>query len=182
MESASESARLLKQEINQTTDSLNDLAKWKLITAAALAATALGLTTNGQHNYALLLLIPYACAYVDLHCYQHLIRIAVIARFLREHGRDKELRMYERQCDRLRTGQSGVFNLMTSAQILSSLVMSILAVGGALFFGRRDREWHPFWAACFGAVGLVLVWVLWKHYQRKDELVRTCEMRDHWPN
>src|SRR5271157_4932684 len=132
MESASESARLLKQEINQTTDSLNDLAKWKLITAAALAATALGLTTNGQHNYALLLLIPYACAYVDLNCYQHLIRIAVIARFLREHDGDESLQHYERQCEALRTNDSGVFDLTIYGQLWSSVAMSIVAPVWAL--------------------------------------------------
>src|SRR5271165_1722692 len=103
--------QLLKQEINQSTDTLHDLAKWKLIVVSALAAAALGLTPSGHGHYSLVLLIPYACAYVDLNCYQHLIRIAVIARFLREHrgsGGDGLLQLYECQCEELRR-KYGVF-------------------------------------------------------------------------
>ena len=59
-----ETTVLLKEEINQTLESLHDFAKWKLIVTAALAATALRLTGDGTRLQPswLLLLVPYACA------------------------------------------------------------------------------------------------------------------------
>ena len=78
---------LLKKEINQTIKSLHDFAKWKLIVTSAIAAAALGLApgTAGAPLYWLFLFTPFACAYIDLNCYQYLIRITVISRYLREN-------------------------------------------------------------------------------------------------
>jgi hypothetical protein len=187
--------QLLKQEINQSTDSLHDFAKWKLIVTSALAAAALGLTTRGKPYYSLVLLIPYACAYVDLNSYQHLIRIAVLARFLREQGGDKYLRNYERQCEELRTSGTGVFNLMIYGQLLSSLAMSIVAPFWALVSFAGRQSWRAEWESlptCFRytLVGLwIVIWLLgvclvlglWVHYRSKDKATRTKPLKDEAP-
>jgi hypothetical protein len=122
-----QTSQLLKKEINQTVESLHDFAKWKLIVTAAIAAAALGLMGQGnQPVYWLLLFIPYACAYVDLNCYQYQIRITVISRFLRQLCEDKALGDYERLCEELRI-RDNVFDLGKYAQVGASLFISIIA-------------------------------------------------------
>jgi hypothetical protein len=171
-------AHLLKEEINQSTDALHDFAKWKLIVVSALAAAALGLTPTGPYP-SLLVLIPYACAYVDLNSYQHLIRITVIAQFLRKHDGDKDLQLYELQCDHLRAKRYGVFDLMIYAQIWSSVAMSILAIGGAIFLFAHKGEWvRCLFSLYIGEFGLVLVMGLWAYYKRKDKVARTEPLPD----
>jgi hypothetical protein len=55
-----ETSHLLKEEINQTLDSLHDFAKWKLIVTSALAGAGFGLTSGATSapHYSLLLFIP----------------------------------------------------------------------------------------------------------------------------
>jgi len=178
--------QLLKQEINQSTDTLHDLAKWKLIVVSALAAAALGLTPSGHGHYSLVLLIPYACAYVDLNCYQHLIRIAVIARFLREHDGDESLQHYERQCEALRTNDSGVFDLTIYGQLWSSVAMSIVAPVWALVSFVFASPQKSLGALCdipkvllavfavLWAFGVALVCAVFIHYQEKNSLADEC--------
>src|SRR5438034_6870926 len=100
-----DSLNLLKQEINQTLESEHDFAKWKLIVAAALGGVALGLDKSGSAHIWLLLLIPFACAYIDLHLSQYQARILVLAQFIRHyqasgHGEDVDntLSDYEKYC------------------------------------------------------------------------------------
>ena len=182
--------QLLKQEINQSTDTLHDLAKWKLIVVSALAAAALGLTPSGHSHYSLVLLIPYACAYVDLNCYQHLVRIAVISRFLREQDGDKSLQFYERQCEALRTNDSGVFNLTIYGQLWSSVAMSIVAPIWALFTFAFVSHKSLFETlhniptmflvafAFLWIFGFALVLVLYGDYRAKERLADTQKLPD----
>jgi uncharacterized membrane protein YqjE len=170
--------QLLKQEINQTLDSLHDFAKWKLIMTAALAAAALGLTAGGRPIYMLMLAIPYACAYVDLNCYQYLIRITVIARCLRELSTDEVLRLYECQCEELRKKYE-VFDLGLYAQVGVSLAISTIAPIWALVFIAHDKSRLDFFASIgVWMLGLYLVYALWRHYRRKNKAAETGELPD----
>ena len=164
-----ETTHLLKGEINQTLESLHDFAKWKLIVTSALAAAAFGLTsssTSGQ--YWFLLLIPYACAYIDLNCYQYLIRITVIARSLRGAAKtDEDLARYEELCDELR--RRGVFSLGEYAQVAVSLAISLVAPPFAVAqFQIKHQPIRMWLAVVFWALGVFSVLVLWKYYKRKN--------------
>ncbi|HYL11382.1 MAG TPA: hypothetical protein VEU31_11650 [Candidatus Acidoferrales bacterium] len=170
-----ETTHLLKQEINQTLDSLHDFAKWKLIVTSALAGAALGLNkdTSRVPPYWLLLFIPYVCAYVDLNCYQYLIRITAIARWLREHGEeDKHLKSYERLCEQLRV-KYGIFNLGQYAGVGASLTISILAPAIAVhqFAGEKRYVGVSFWA-----FGIALIIALWLYFRSKNKDASTGEI------
>jgi hypothetical protein len=110
-----------------------------LIVTSVIAGAALGLTPGSTARSWLVLFIPYACAYVDLNCYQYLIRITVIARCLRQHGSEDLLHRYEELCQKLRD-KHGVFKLGQYAQVGASLGMSIVApLVAALRFAEQNH-------------------------------------------
>jgi hypothetical protein len=165
----SESTRLLKEEINKTNDVENDLAKWKLVVAAALGAAAIGLGQNHQSDTDprwLLLVIPFVCAYIDLYGYQNSLRVLVIAQFLRGAGADPTLQKYEEKCDRLRQTKSKVskvFALAGEAGIASSIGLSVIAP--ALYVVTRSEGkglglWKALSSVVNGAnIGILLLWL-----------------------
>ena len=166
-----ETTVLLKQEINQTLESLHDFAKWKLIVTAALAATALRLTGDGtklQPSW-LLLLVPYACAYIDLNCYQYLIRITVISRGLRERGEDPLLKHYEDLCEKLRKTY-GVFNLGKDAQVGVSLVSSISPLLAVYEFYKLRSGLALGVSIVVWIAGILLILGLWRYFNRLDKM------------
>jgi hypothetical protein len=171
-----ESLNLLKQEINETIEAERDFSKWKLIVTAAIGAAALGLGTGSHPLYWLLLLIPFACAYIDLHLCQLQLRILVLAQFIREYPAsgtppDTTLQDYEKRCGDLRSGMPRVFNLGQSASRIASLGLSLVAPAIIL-----APSWHAaaklscrFWLG-FGiiwAIGVVLIWLLWSSQKRR---------------
>jgi hypothetical protein len=159
-----ETSHLLKQEINQTLESLHDFAKWKLIVSAFLASAALGLP-SGKGKVWVLLLIPYASAYIDLNCYQYLIRITVLARGLREFSDDELLRSYEGLCEQLRE-KYGVFNLGRHAQIAVSLGISA-APAFAVFEYLQNRMALIICIVVWG-IGIGLIVKLWLYFLSKN--------------
>jgi hypothetical protein len=166
-----ETTHLLKGEINQTLESLHDFAKWKLIVTSALAAAAFGLTSSGTNSqYWFLLLIPYACAYIDLNCYQYLIRITVIARALRQAAKtDEDLARYEELCDDLR--RRGVFSLGEYAQVAVSLAISLVAPPFAVAQFQIKCQPIRMWLALISWVlGIFLAVFLWRYYKRKNDV------------
>jgi len=173
-----ETSHLLKGEINQTLDSLHDFAKWKLIVTSALAAAGFGLSANqDKPHYWLLLFIPFACAYVDLNCYQYLIRITVLARALREHSEDALLRTYERECEELRE-RYGIFGLGKNAGVGASLAVSIVAPGFAVAAFSATKNVSFYVALSVWAVGIVLIVALWRFFLRKNEAADKGEIPD----
>jgi hypothetical protein len=168
-----ETSHLLKGEINQTLESLHDFAKWKLIVTSVLAGAGFGLTSsaNSTPHYELLLFIPYACAYVDMNCYQYLIRITVLARALREHGEDKLLDAYERECSELRR-KYGIFDLGKSAGVGASLAVSIVAPFFAVW-AFRASEIKFYLSLVAWILGVALVYGLWRFFKRKDHWADT---------
>lgn len=158
-----ETGHLIKQETNFSLESLHDFAKWKLIVASGLAAAGLGL--NGPQGKAwLLLLIPYACAYIDLYSYQDLIRIIVVSQFFKNHSDDAILRAWEEHTQKLHK-QYGVWRLGYHAQIGGSLVLSLAPVITCIeFFVTKHWGWLgvaiPMWIA-----GVCLSIGLWRYYE-----------------
>jgi hypothetical protein len=162
---------LLKREINQTIKSLHDFAKWKLIVTSAIAAAALGLAPgeSRQTLYWLFLFTPFACAYIDLNCYQYLIRITVISHYLRKNTtpEDQGLQLYERQVEVLRKNYN-IFDLGQYAQIGVSMFISIAPVFAVVQFVREQRRVAVVLSLVAWGVGVFLVWFLWRHYLRKN--------------
>jgi hypothetical protein len=123
------SLNLLKEEINQTHETNHDIAQKKLILAASWLAVSLGLTshqaTAGTQFPAhfLLLAVPLVCAYSDLFYYQNMLRILVIARFIREEPEDSTLKAYEKFVDRARASEKS-FLFEKVAHVGSSFILS----------------------------------------------------------
>lgn len=159
-----DSTELVKQETRFSLESLHDFAKWKLIVASGLAAAGLRLTSQ-QGTAWLLLLIPYACAYVDLYCYQDLIRIIVVSRFFQEHN-DATLRAYEEMCQRLHA-RYRVWDLGHHAQIGGSLVLSLAPIITCIELFRAREWWWLGVALVFWMGGVCLSVGLWRYYKRK---------------
>jgi hypothetical protein len=82
----------LAEEILQAQQSRSDLLKWKLVLTAALGAAGFGfgLGKDVTSSPLLLALIPFACVYVDLLCYNLSMRQLVIGAFFRKNGNDYE--------------------------------------------------------------------------------------------
>ena len=180
-----ESLNLLKQEINQTLESEHDFAKWKLIVVAALGGAALGLAKTDQPQVWLLLLIPFACAYIDLHLSQYQARILVLARFIRRYrpsphteDADTTLEDYEKYCHELRATKDHFFDLGLFANRAASLALSIavpIVAGVALWQGPPNKavgflHWpsakHSFGFVVW-AVGMVLILGIWSDHRKR---------------
>jgi hypothetical protein len=187
-----ESLNLLKQEINQTLDSEHDFAKWKLIVVAALGGAALGLAKTDQPQVWLLLLIPFACAYIDLHLSQYQARILVLAQFIRRYrpsphreDADTTLEDYEKYCHELRASKDHFFDLGLFANQAASLALSIavpVVAGLALWQGPPSKavgflHWpsmkHSFGFAAW-AVGMALILGVWCSHSKRLNKLKKC--------
>jgi len=172
----------LKDEINKTLETLHDITKWKLIIVSILSATALGLTegTGGKLRYDLLLLVPFVCSYSDLAFYQNLIRIYVIARFLREHTADETIRQYEQFSERVRE-TTGAFNLDQYAQLGSSLLFSIAIpmIAVVNLFDPNDSLYLRIGRSLVWGVGCLLIIVLYVNFRRKDMAIDSASVPVH---
>jgi len=174
-----ETLNLLKQEINQAIESEHDFAKWKLIVVAGLGGTALGLGKEGDPHYWLLLFIPFACAYVDLHLYQTQERILVLAQFIRDYRPvsadekgDTILQDYEANCAELRR-QHNIFDLGQHANFAASIGLS-LAAGLAVAAYPRSTEKTSIgvWVAgIIWGVGIVLILSLKLYHSYRLKLI-----------
>ncbi len=193
-----DSLNLLKQEINQTLDAEHDFAKWKLIVAAALGGTALGLDKSGSAHIWLLLLIPFSCAYIDLHLSQYQARILVLAQFIRRYKAsgqgedlDNTLPDYEKYCEQLRSTEGHFFDLGQFANQLASFALSIAAPvivflafwqspcpNGTLWTRtlcglKAFFLWIPslrhFWGTFLWLLGIFSIWKVWSSHNHRLE-------------
>jgi hypothetical protein len=173
-----ESLNLLKQEINQTIESEHDFAKWKLIVVAALGGAALGLNKTDLAQPWLILFIPFACAYIDLHLSQYQARMLVLAHFIRcyrfgsaAQDKDETLPRYEDYCNRLRKSKRHIFDLGQLASLIASLGLSISAPGLAFAVSWKTPQtfnFHPWeWGVWFA--GIVTICVVWIGNDRRQK-------------
>jgi len=131
------SYEVLKQEINQTHQTCHDIVKWKLILVSSISAVSFGLTAEKvpRDFHLLLLLLPLVCAYSDLLYYQNLLRIFVLATFLRSQTSSDPVIQYEKFVSETRKAR--IFNLELFSQVVSSLIFSLAAVA-ALYLEIRN--------------------------------------------
>jgi phosphorylase kinase alpha/beta subunit len=192
-----ESLNLLKEEINQTLESEHDFAKWKLIVAAGLGATALGLGQGSTRQTWLLLFIPFACAYIDLHISQYQARILVLAQFIRRYyptatgyGGDTALQDYEKYVHQLRASKGHFFDLGQFAHRLASFGLSLAGPVVVLLvlwqsppsnevrFGHKSvaaikafLDWVPtlkhYGTTAVWLVGIAAIWAVWHSHSRR---------------
>lgn len=158
---------LLKEEINQTHQTIYDIAKWKLILVSSISGLSLGLTVEKQTRdfHLLLLIVPLVCAYSDLVYYQNLLRIFVLATFLRTRKAASDVVVeYEQFVQKTR--RKKVFNFELSSQLLSSLVFSFGAILSVYLeiqhptFSSEGALWplHVISGAWAGGM-MLIVWV-----------------------
>jgi len=81
MNDYSSSIEKLTDEIIESQKIRSDFMKWKIIVVAALGAAGLGLHGNCPIAPLLLLIIPFACFYIDTLCYHISLRISGIGHF-----------------------------------------------------------------------------------------------------
>ena len=156
------SATILKEEINQTHGTIHNIAQWKIILVTSLAAVALGLTSSSDLSQGparfpallLLLAVPFVCAYSDLFYYQNLLRILIIAQFIRTKTEDDTLHRYETFVADARRG--GAFFLETFAHIISSAVLSLAP---ALCFASELRS--PLFKGPWEHFVFLAIWTIW---------------------
>ena len=164
----------LREEIITVSKTIYDITKWKLIIVSILSATALGLTegTGGKLRYDIFLLVPFVCAYSDLAFYQHLIRIHVIARFLREDSTETEphdfIRRYEKFCESVRR-KTGLFDLDRYAQFGSSVLFSLAApiIAVSTMLDPNDAWYFRLGRCAVWVIGIVLIVVLYANFRQK---------------
>lgn len=181
-EVAVESDSLLKTEINQTLGDLHDFSKWKIIVVSALAAAAMGLGVKAQNATDwLLVFAPYACAYIDLNCYQYLLRVLLIAKVLRESSSDVLLLEYENQCESCR--QKGFYGLGLFAQLGCSLAFStILPVLGYIRSVSATAEsWELISLLVAWVIGLCAVVLFYLDFKRRSGLLLASGHRGKAP-
>ena len=192
----------LREEIIESQKVRSELLKWKLLIVSALGAAGLGLSGQEASGhgavssaYLVLLLIPFACFYVDLLCRHMSLRIIVIGTFLRNSSSDEETE-YERFV--LKTKSMGpkklnVFDLEDWALGGSTTVLSLLVIlAGLILPGIRKPEDQTItiWGASVdmsqvvpwiffgvGLAGLILNWMARWHYKRRIDALGDLEKK-----
>jgi hypothetical protein len=83
----------LRDEIIESQKTQSQLAKWKLILVATIAATALGSVPNVSPTgrVGVLAILPIVCIYVDALCFHTGARIMTIARYFRTRAKGRLL-------------------------------------------------------------------------------------------
>jgi hypothetical protein len=128
---------VFRNEIIEAEKERTDLLKWKLIVVAGLGGIGFGFFSNATGNGAgnpqgnetshlALSIIPLACLYIDLICYNLQVRMIIIGLFIQNYrtsngGNDSEgYCMYEKFCDNNR----GAFKLEDWAMEYSTRFIS----------------------------------------------------------
>jgi len=134
---------VLKEEINQVSAEILELAKWKLLAVSATAIAGLGWGDFKPESEAGLLLmycVGFLCAYVDWLCYRRFTVVHTIAAYLRKYsGNDPEmieLKNYEIRMKEFRINRQ-FFVSERWALIISTLVFAAgLPVLGMIRYGK----------------------------------------------
>lgn len=179
----------LRSEIIEAENARVDLLKWKLIVVAGLAGIGFGFFNSatgtdagnaqgGEISHLALSVIPLACLYVDLLCYNLQVRMIVISLFTQNYrpsngSNDGEgYCMYEKFCDNIR----GAFKLEDWAMEYSTRLISGLVMLSTLLFIQQHnvslRTWsnagmYAFFILLSGFSGIILSIVIKKKYIKK---------------
>lgn len=192
----------LRDEIIESQKVRSELLKWKLLIVSALGAVGLGLSGEGASGegavsgaYLVLLLIPFACFYVDLLCRHLSLRIIVIGTFLRNSDCEDETdyERFVRRTTRMGPGKLNVFDLEDWVLGGSTTVLSLLVIlAGLILPGIRKPEeqnliiWGESidmsqvipWIFCgVGLAGFMLNWMARWQYNRRVNALSDLEKR-----
>ncbi|MBM4089635.1 MAG: hypothetical protein FJ276_09440 [Planctomycetes bacterium] len=134
---------VLKEEINQVSAEILELAKWKLVAVAATAIAGLGwgdFKPDSQAGLLLMYCVGFLCAYVDWLCYRRFTVVHTIAAYLRSYsGNDPEmieLKKYEIAMKDFRVNRQ-FFVSERWALFTSTIVFSLgLPVLGMIRYGK----------------------------------------------
>jgi hypothetical protein len=147
----------LRNEVVESQKARIDLLKWKVILAATLGATGLGIGDKGHvRDYLVLGLIPLACAYVDVVCAHNSLRIYVIARYLRGVPAD-EGAAYEKLCLQNRA----TFRLEDFALVWATLGATLAVIGYSTRLSFEPLELEHGELAILPFVGLAISLYAW---------------------
>jgi len=119
-----------------------------------------------------LLFAPYACAYVDLNCYQYLLRIFLIGKVLRKSNNDSLLLFYEEQCELF--CKKGIFSFGILAQLGSSIAFSIIIPAFAFvrFMQGNSEKWQILSALIAWGIGLIILIYFYISFIFKKKLLK----------
>ncbi|HEY0157006.1 MAG TPA: hypothetical protein VGF28_06895 [Thermoanaerobaculia bacterium] len=169
----------LRDEILESQRVQSQLAKWKLLAIAGVAATALGSIPGVPPltRLAVLALLPLACLYVDVLTLHATVRIMTIARYVRTRGnRDLFIGRRDRLSDalmfedyeRYAHEQRQQFRFHFALETFAMVAVTFLACGTVTLVGVSDEvrkmlgvpgvrsEFTPKVLIYSGAIGFVL--------------------------
>jgi hypothetical protein len=169
----------IRAEIAAAQKTRDQLMKWKLLIVAAVGAAALGFSEKAPRGAPLaLIVIPFACAYVDLLCRNLSLRSKSASRFLADESHREQSPTTRREVaywhEKKKRGQS----LESIALLGSSIILSLATgpVGIAAFSGSNKIEWYVnhwpnglFYAS--SAVGVASAVVVQFLYRRQKKLL-----------
>ena len=173
--------KILKEEINQHATSLLDLAKWKLVTVAAVAVAGLGwsdVKPDSETGLLLLYSVGFVCAYIDTLFYQRNTAIHVLASYLRSYqGKETiliELRSYEEYVNEYRKAKSLLFFSFRWPQFIYSMLFSI----GLPILGYLRYSPQPDARLALAAIAILTNVVLYAVYSvhRRELVTKTKEL------
>ncbi|MEA5414507.1 hypothetical protein [Synechococcus sp. BA-132 BA5] len=179
----------LRIEIIEAEKARIDLLKWKLIVVAGLAGIGFGFfsaatgtkdgnTQDNEISHLALSVIPLACLYVDLLCYNLQVRMIVISLFIQSYRSSDGSNdgagycMYEKFCDTIR----GAFKLEDWAMEYSTRFISGLIVLSTVLFIQQHHVSLRTWTSAgmyatfilfSGVLGMTLSRVIKRKYIKK---------------
>lgn len=174
----------LKTEIVEAEKARTHLLKWKLIVVAGLAGAGFGLFDSAtgaggnEISHLALCIIPFACLYIDLLCYNLQVRMLVISLFIQNYkpgngaSEIEAYCMYEKFCDSIRS----TFKLEDWAMEYSTRVISGLITLSSMLILLTHRNAPNSWtipgiSSLFiltsGLIGIALSMLIKKKFTKK---------------
>lgn len=132
-------------ELFESQKARNELMKWKLIIVSVAGSFGLSFlqTDAGTNLYLVILVIPFACVYVDLLCRNLSIRTKKISKFISnlpdEDNSDADIQ-YHKHYHTLKK-QSGA-SFETFALLISTVLLTLgVTILGVLVSNRHEIRW-----------------------------------------
>jgi hypothetical protein len=162
----------LRGELDAAQKSREELMKWKGVAVTGIGAAALGFSGSSPQGAPLaLLVLPFACAYVDLLCRNLSLRSKRVTRFLSEEP-DDERDPVVRFEKTYKAGEAR-YALESIALVGSSVLVSVAVVPiglAASALTLTNPRAVPFIGA--GLVGLLLAGIVEHQYRKRRAELR----------
>src|SRR5262244_3696018 len=177
----------LRTDVIELQKARSDLLKWKLLIVAGVGGVALGLSGQDQKigNVRLaLVVIPVACAYVDLLCRHLSLRITTVRIFIANRKDESSILhefegFYSRVSEDVWSGHS----LESLALIGSTLLLCLAVVPVGILVGPSPRSWCPwklpeglFYASSLFGI-LLASWIDFRHKKLRKGIKELLSQR-----